>query len=225
MSECRHTMLSKSKKLKSWRQDACEALKALKSELNSVCEYKAFCEYLELKEMGLRKQSLEKINEFVSLAEAFSDAKRRELVSLICFKKLGWLDSNQLIDSYILTNKIIIPTLKKWAKDEPKNPEPLKWLGLFYWGGNEVLEECLNLNPDDEVVRLIIITRYLDAICYSTHHLDEGVYIGDPLEDLDICNKIKKHLSFVSDKETRLLHESVLSEYIQVIEHYQAQCQ
>lgn len=215
-------MAGKNRQTHYWRRDLDDpyrALSDLKSELSKVEDYRLLGEYADLKEKGLRKQSLVKINEFVRKAEEFPDSKRRELVRLWCQEKVRQPGDNYLFDSHPLTNEIIVPTLEKWAEDEPRNPEPLKWIGLFY--GSEhffnALEKSLALNPDDDVVRITLVDGYLRTIDYSTHHLSESFYLGEPSEDLKMCKRIRACLDDVKNEKAKSSLADELSEYQQMI--------
>jgi hypothetical protein len=215
-----------------WRDLSFKSLEKFCKELKTDPDLILLAEYTELKGKGLRKQAHKKLNEFIVSALRFEETKNRSLVKLICQKKLEWGFTADLFDSYPLTNQVIVPTLKQWVADEPQNPEPLKWLGLFYYGNENysehdsgyftALEQSLALNPKDNVVRKALIQRYLDCIDYSTHHLmsDSG-YIGDPSEDLEMCTTIEAHLKNLQDKDAQVTLTRELNKYRHMIQNYQ----
>lgn len=182
----------------------------LRRALENEPEYSLLAEYLELKEKGLRKQSLAKLNQFVAVARLYDAQKRRDLVRLVCQKKLEWrsLDrgpfhSDSIFDSYPLTTVIMVPTLDEWIEDEPQNPEPLKWKGIFYEPGNHwsSLQKSFEFDPNDEVVARHLIRRYWS-------HLDETDdlpmdYLGDPVNDLALIGQMERCVKQLKDDKLR----------------------
>lgn len=210
------------KKIPYWRDLSFQSLDNFSKELKIDLNFSLLAEYAKLKEKGLRKQAFSKLNEFIILAHSFDDSKKHRLVQLICQTKLNWGANSDLFDSYPLTSKIIVPTLMQWISDEPQNPEPLKWLGLFYSLGSDryltALEQSLSLNPEDDVVRKELISRYLSQLEYSTHHLNENFYIGNPSDDLKLCLTIRSCLKDVQDKNAQTLLSEELEKYSQMIQ-------
>lgn len=214
-----------------WHDLSFGSLNQFSKELKANPDFILLAEYAELKEKGLRKQYHKKLDEFIVLASNFAETKRRNLVQLICQKKAQWksyFNSFYLFDSYPLTNQFIVPTLQQWIVDESQNPEPLKWLGLFYYrndinGDNyfTALERSLALNPTDEIVQKELIRRYLDYLNYSIHHLNDNFYIGDPSEGLKLCWRVGGYLKNVQDKNTRVAFSQELEEYRNLIYDWQ----
>ena len=227
------------KKMPYWRDSAFETLDKFSKELRENPDYILLAEYAALKEKGLRKQAYTKLNGFIALTCSFADTKRRELVHLICQRHEQWEPFNleqwepfNLFNTYPLINKVILPTLKQWIADEPQNPEPLKWLGLYYYGDSNysindsgyftALERSLSLNSNDDIVRKVLIRRYLDCIDYSIHEvISDSYYIGDPSEDLVLCSTIEEHLQNLPDKNVQITLSEQLKGYRHMIQDWQ----
>lgn len=185
-------------------------------------------EYAELKEKGLRKQALQKLNEFILFADKFTKMQKRKLVQLICQK---YIELSQRFDHYyfqfdaqILTQNIIIPTLKKSIKDEPQNAEPLKYILLYQCNEDDcvMLELILSLTPKDENIRRLLIRSYLGHLAYAVHHLEsDSGYIGYPTEDLKLCLYIEDHMKCIDDKDAQMVLLEELKKYRLLIQEYQ----
>ncbi|MBS0185704.1 MAG: hypothetical protein JSS34_05115 [Proteobacteria bacterium] len=191
--------------------------------------------------VDFQKQATQKYLDFIAFMESFSEAKKRQLIHLICQKYIYWLENDpedewrwkpHLSPPAILKRKDSLPILTQWIIDEPQNSEPFKWLGLFYFnteGGLNLkdeyftaLERSLYLNPKDDIVRKVLISRFFAWIDFSTHHLlsDSG-YIGSPTEDLKLCLKIETYIKDLQDRNDQERSNALLKEYREMIQGYQ----
>ncbi|MBX9804747.1 MAG: hypothetical protein K2Y18_03210 [Alphaproteobacteria bacterium] len=216
-----------------WRESAFQALLNFNEELKKYPDFILLAEYADLREQGLRKQAFNKLNEFIIAASSFEESKKLELVQIICQMKLGSGRNSFLLDPQPLVTQVIVPTLRQWIVEQPKNFEPLKWLGLFFYHYSDdsddnlyftYLEQSLALNPKDDVVRKVLIERYIDYLDYAMHHLLDAInfgYIGDPANDLELCRTIEVCINGVQDKKDKAAFTKRLKEYRMMIEDWQ----
>lgn len=80
---------------------------------------------------------------------------------------------------------VVLPTLMKWRKEEPENPEPCFWLGLYDDRENPEprLREAVRLDARHNPARAALVEHILKCIGDNQHELPSG-YLGDPAEDL-----------------------------------------
>lgn len=192
------------------------------------------------------------MNEFISLTKNYTKAQNRKLVEIICKKHIDLPENSDpyehQFDSYLLSKKVIIPTLKQWIKDEPENPDPLKWAVLCFYHTEEdrhifleqlfslipkdkdikrhfnetLLERLLVLDPNDDDAREYVIRKYLSYIDFSLHHLEsDSAYIGNPSEDLKLCLCIEEHLKYLQNKSNYTELSERLKESRLLIQDYQ----
>ena len=64
---------------------------------------------------------------------------------------------------------------------EPDNPVPTRYLALLR-DDRKLLYDALVMNPKDDQVRVMIAAQLIKFVDYATHHLVEGVFIGDEAE-------------------------------------------
>lgn len=202
-----------------WRKASYEALQEFEKNLRLSPQFIGLAEYASLREQGLRKKSLGILEIFITGMEKVDFATRKELVKLICLNKLEAGSDSFLFDPQPLVKRIILPTLDQWMHSEPDNPEPYSWKGILY-GDADSLSRALQLDPSNQHVLVRLIGNGFDGLSYATHHLDEGLYIGSPQEDIKMCNDIRKWCDRLSDCEVKEACLKTLNEYVAMIQDW-----
>lgn len=205
-----------------WRQGSFNALKDLRETLAQNANYRLLAESVELREKGLRKESLRRLSEFIVTFSSSPFTERQEFVSMLCGKRFQWGSDGFLLDPQPLVEQVIKPTLSEWITIDPDNPDPYKWLGLYYGADNELtyLEKALALDPEDDVIRFRLIDIQLGVIEFSTHHLDEGLYLGDPQKDIAVCAELLSQALKISHSDAKDPLQSEIETYKSMIEDW-----
>ena len=164
-----------------WNRDNFQSLLELGTELAKQPDLALLAEYCMLREKGLRKQAFEALNRFLSDAELWSDEQARCNVLVIVQADARMPAAHQFMASPLL-QKLIYPRLEHWLAAAPAAVEPKRWLGLLRRDA-ELLQQALELDPADVVVRGRLIDFALHSADYATHHLDESILLC-PVSDV-----------------------------------------
>ena len=91
--------------------------------------------------------------------------------------------------------ELIRPTTLEWISEEPENPLAFRWAGVYCDGDweeqNHYFRKATELDPSEDYSRSKIIDSLLNEPDYSTHHLNESMYLGEPNKDLKFLAEAK----------------------------------
>lgn len=196
-----------------WRKDSFENLQALISEMENRQNFECYVSYLTLLEKGLRKDALKEIEDFLSLSCALETRKRREMASFLY--RVGLSENlGHTVVPYPVIRRFLDPTMQDWLKEEPNNPEPLRWTGK-----NEDLLRSIELDPSCDETRQRLAFEIINSVRYGTHELPR-FYIGDPLLDLNELKKAREIVSPITNEGVRFqLLQIVKAEEQAICEH------
>lgn len=158
-----------------WNKDNFEGLLDLAHELGKTPELELLSEYCVLRERGLRKKALHRLNEFLDKASSWDIETARSLVLTILSADARTPEAHQFMTHPLLT-RLIFPVLEQWGADRPSALEPLRWLGMLR-SDVVALEKALSLDPTDVPVRRRLVNFALDSVDHATHHLSESVLL------------------------------------------------
>jgi hypothetical protein len=158
-----------------WNKDNFEGLLDLARELGQIPELALLSEYCVLREKGLRKQALNRLNEFLDTASSWEVESARRLVLSILSADARTPEAHQFM-SHPLVERLIFPVLEQWRSDCPSAVEPLRWLGLLRQD-SKALKAALSLDPADVPVRRRLVDFAFDDAYHATHHLSESVLL------------------------------------------------
>lgn len=177
-----------------------------------------YANYCFDRERGLRKEAFRHLDEFLKLTENWILENKIEFVKFL----LPFFDTVKEADygpfPKPLNEKLIKSTLIEWCKIEKNDGNPFRWYGKYYQS-EEHLFKALEINPEDDLARQIILGWWTYDIYYSIHHLPEG-YIGDPFEDIKLGEKIKNQIQQLTTPELREYWTNVLEEDLQLVRNY-----
>ncbi|NMM50776.1 hypothetical protein [Marinigracilibium pacificum] len=180
--------------------------------------WKDYADYCLLKEKGLRKPALSKLNEFLNSTQGWSAEQRIEFVNFLfpLIETIPGADQGPF--PHPLSIRLTKPTLEEWCAYEKSDSKPFRWFGKYY-RSEEHLHKALEVNPEDDLARETILNWWTNILYFSIHHLPEG-YIGDPVEDLEFAEKIKVQISRLVDPERRDYWTKQLGIDLEIIENY-----
>ncbi len=184
-----------------------EILKQISQLMAQNKEYRGYAEYATLRAKGLRKESLQVLNEFIQQLLKADVATQRDFVQLLCQQKLRYRENggDMWLDPQPLVIKVMEPVLEQWIKDEPQNPEPYRWKGVFYPDEDipQPLEKALELDPTDRIAAEALIYYLLDQLEGGGRYLDESDYAGDPATNLEHCRLIRTLVENLQDEDVK----------------------
>jgi len=178
-----------------------------------------YADYCMMREQGLRKQSFEKLHLFINKFKSFTIDHQIEFVNFI----YELAESVKDADYGPLPQPLTIE-LKKvlliWVEKEKINRKPFRWLGkYFYEYGCDYLDKALEINPQDDKARSLIINRLLRAINYSTHHLPD-YYIDNPQDDLHDAEIAKQHIEKLVEERIKKYWAKALIDVLALVHSY-----
>jgi hypothetical protein len=167
-----------------WRSDEDQALSAFVKTYDNHADFGLFVEFCQLKQKGLRKPALQKVEQFVKFCQSRPLEKQREIVKCI-------LDF--FINAYVYSLDIVlvspirqymIAVFEHWREAEPNNVNlyialaKLTRQRVYYFQG-------LEIDPtNQECARQVILTK-LDFVDYQLHHVSESKFVYDAGDEKD----------------------------------------
>ncbi|CRK84736.1 hypothetical protein [Neobacillus massiliamazoniensis] len=189
-------------------------------KLDSYPFFKEFCLF---KEKGLRKDAFKSLNLFIEEVKGWQAKQKKEFAHWL-FK---WFEESEDIHYLLvhpLEENILKPILEDWMIEDPKDPQPFRWYGLFLKSENHLkhLETALRVGGKSEQrVLMEIINYYLYSLEFSFHHISEDAYIGDISEDQDFVLKIENLSTEITNVESKkdvsesvIYYKNLLSDWI-----------
>ncbi len=122
-----------------------------------------------------------------------------------------------------VVDAILLPTLFEWRREEPGNPEPHFWLGLYGQDGWSSLQEAIRLDPAHGPTRAAVAAMTLLDINYNQHELPSG-YLGDPVADLATLTEVEALVAEAVDPGVRQSFERQTSAHRVVAEDWIRLC-
>lgn len=195
-------------------EDDHDALQWLSNECSKVSSWNIFSEYCDLREKGFRKESLNRLNEFIQQTHHWAESERREFTRVAVDASRRRPFSAAVLPQP-LREEVVQPTLDHWIAQEPDNPEPLRLRG-----GREDLCKALDLDPShqDTVLR---VARFMEGDIYFACHESEIGIIGEAELVLSMIEEYQEVLSLIEDEEKRARLTKEARIYQEVVENYQ----
>ena len=128
-----------------WRKGMFEAMRDAAEAAAGVPEWADYAEYCRLREQGLRQQSLDRLNAFLTDQVGADFERRLAFVRWVMTRVVDASDSDLLI-SQPLYHQLIRPTLREWVKRQPLEALPHFWLGMREHNREE-LRRAIELDP------------------------------------------------------------------------------
>jgi len=159
-----------------WNKDNFDGLVAIANALDDIPQLQLLANYCRLRERGLRKQALQVLRDFLSVAAEWTNDNSREVVVFVLEVHARVPDAHTFMTEP-LWNEFVFPVLDDWHSTSPAAIVPLRWLGLLRRDTN-LLERTLSALPNDIPVRRELVNSALSEANCATHHLDESLFLG-----------------------------------------------
>jgi hypothetical protein len=186
-----------------------EALAEAAEAAQSDPAWEGYADYCRLREQGLRKESLRRLDAFITALAPSPFERRLPFVRWVLLEaERGDHPSNgMLLLPHPLVERLVVPTLREWEECEPQAAEPAFWLGHTL-NSTEHYRRAITLDPSHAAARACLAHHLLGFAAYSTHELPSG-YIGEPEEGLAALDEAEALVSGLPPSEER---ESLLRE-------------
>lgn len=169
----------------------------LENELDGKPWTGAYVRYLNLREKGLRRNSMHELDQFILVFKQQGKTDRRWFINLIYTVGRKTNNYSLFIPGNLYT--VFIPELKAWMKEEPDNPVPYRWAGDL-----SNLKRAVELDTSDQLSVEIFFDRLIGFIEMNQHEVQFGSkYDGDPSEDLIAIEESEKYIDCLKDLQKR----------------------
>ena len=181
-------------------------------------EWTDYAHYCLDRERGFRKEAFQHLDKFIKSTESWTFEKRIAFVKFLFsfFEQVQEADYGPFPQP--LNRKLVQPTLKKWCETETTDGNPFRWYGTYY-RSEEHLLKALEINPEDDAARQVILSWWTYDMYYSLHHLPDG-YIGEPFDDIQLGEKIKAQILQLTTPELKEQWTKELEDDLELVKNY-----
>jgi hypothetical protein len=167
-----------------WRDDNFKGLADVAAALAADPDLADYAAYLDLREKGLRKPALQRLEQFIDAALNRPVDRRTDFVDRLMRLNHARPEIIDLIP-VPLRDGLILPTLDEWARRDPADPAPFRWRGRFRFHDEALpdFRQAIALDPAEQIARTLLIHAVIESVDYSVHELPHG-YLGSPQDDL-----------------------------------------
>lgn len=187
------------------------------SQNESWVEYAQYCFD---REKGLRKEAFAHLNKFLNLSQSWKTEQKIAFIQFLLPLSEMVQEADYGPMPQPLSEKLIKPTLREWCSLETNNSDPFRWYGRFF-RSVEHIDRALEINPQDDKARQILLEWGMYQLYFSVHHLPES-YIGNLAEDLELIEEIRKHIDQLTESKLQEFWLKELEEYAILIHNYSA---
>jgi hypothetical protein len=160
-----------------WNKANFEGLASLSSALRADSRLEQLAAYCDLREKGLRRAALARLDAFIEQVRSLDVPVQRDLALRVLEAHWRTPQAHQFLTDPLRKGFLEL-VLDQWRTADANNPVPLRYLALLR-RDRELLEEALRINPKDDLVRAALAGIFIGLVDYATHHLVEGKFIGD----------------------------------------------
>ena len=164
--------------------------------------WRPLASYYELRAQGRRDDANQAAERFAASARLWPFEERKRFGLWFMNRTGDLLGRSRLKSRYIIAGSglfapqvvveaVLWPTLAEWAQQEPDNPEPWFWRGLYEEGGWDHIGRALRLHPTYGPACAAKIEMILTAVEYDQHELPSG-YLNDLTEDLSSLSEAER---------------------------------
>lgn len=162
-----------------WRSDDFRLLSQVAGAASHDPALADFAEFCRLRERGLRDDAMAVLTRFIDKAAPWPLERRRPFIDWLMSLPHGLPD---MVMPRPLIDNLALPTLQEWIRESPNEAVPRRWLGILTHNA-DLLEEALNLDPEDQIAKRLLVDYILNGVEYAVHELPTG-YLGKPANDL-----------------------------------------
>ncbi|MDR0348321.1 MAG: hypothetical protein LBH90_02360 [Tannerella sp.] len=177
-----------------------------------------YARYCFDREKGLRKEAFAHLNKFLNLSQSWETEQKIAFLQFLLPLSEIVQDADYGPLPQPLSEKLIKPSLEEWCLSETKNSDPFRWYGR-YCRSVEHIDRALEINPQDDKARQILLEWGTYQLYFSVHHLPEG-YIGNLTEDMELIDEIRKHINQLTEPKSQEFWSKELEEYAVLIHNY-----
>ncbi|KAF1719712.1 hypothetical protein [Pseudoxanthomonas wuyuanensis] len=203
-----------------WNKDNFEGLASLAAGLAARKDFAHLAEYCRLREAGLRREAFAALNTFLACADTWESKKSQDAVNAVLTLYYRTPGCHQFLTQPLL-NRFVYPALQRWSEDNPESIAPVRWLAILR-RDPELLGRVLVADPTDVAIRRMVIERHLSSVDYATHHLNEGLFIGELDEALEDLARATDLIGGAADRELLSDLDREAQQYGQMLFDWQA---
>ncbi|MBN7800124.1 hypothetical protein J0A67_04585 [Algoriphagus aestuariicola] len=171
-----------------------------------------------MREKGLRKEAFKSLDKFLKSSKDWSFDMKIEFVRFLFHYFENVEDADYGPFPQPLNVDLVKPALEEWCSTEQKDHNPFRWYGKYYHSEKHIFK-ALEVNPADDLARQILLGWWANRINYSIHHLPE-FYIGDPIEDIQLEEKIREQIKQLSSPDLRDYWTKEIDEDSELVKNY-----
>ncbi|HEX7869303.1 MAG TPA: hypothetical protein VF455_04240 [Chryseobacterium sp.] len=181
-------------------------------------DWTEYANYCFAREKGLRKEAFKYLENFLKSTAEWTFEQKIGFVKFLFpfFETVEDADYGPFPQP--LSDKLIKPTLTEWCETEKTDENPFRWYGKYY-RSEEHLFKALEINPKDDLARQTILGWWIDDIYNSVHHLPD-YYIGEPLYDIQLSEKIKSQIQQLTTSELKEYWTKELEQDLELVKNY-----
>jgi len=177
-----------------------------------------YVQYCFDREKGLRKEAFSHLNEFLSLSQSWTTKQKIEFLQFLLPLSETIQDADYGPLPQPLSERLIKPTLEEWCLSETKNSDPFRWYGRYY-RSVEHINKALEIDPQDDKARQILLEWGTYQLYFSVHHLPEG-FIGNLTENLELIETVREQINQLTEPELQEFWTKELEKYAELIQNY-----
>jgi len=177
------------------------ALRVVAKNAAERSDWQDYSSYCTLREKGLRKQALQKLETFLNLTDRWELSQRTDFTTFLFTQFETIKYAQDLAFPHSLKVSLIKQTLENWCDIEEGDSRPFRWYGK-YFNSIDHLKKALQVCPEDDIAREGLLKFWSDCLYSSMHHLPVG-YLGNPEEDLQLVIDQKNQIVKLADKARR----------------------
>jgi hypothetical protein len=203
-----------------WNQHNFEGLLSIAAALAARDDLDHLSEYCRLREAGLRREAFAALNNFLACADTWKSEKSQDAVNTILTLHYRTPACHQFLTQPLLS-RFVYPALERWSEDEPESIAPVRWQAMLH-RDPDLLTKVLAADPSDIAIRRMLIERQLSSVDYATHHLNEGLFIGELDEALEDLRRATDLIKGAPDREPLSDLDREARQYGQMLFDWQA---
>lgn len=182
-------------------------------------DYPLFKKFCVLKEKGLRKESFKALSSFIDEANKWGKDKKMNFACWL-FTLFEVSDNIHHLLVHPLEENLLKPILEEWIKNNPEEPRPYRWYGLFLQTEKciDYLKNAIELGGRSEqlsFLKLIDINLY--SLWYSFHHISEDLYLGNIEKDSILITKLQQLNDKLECQQTKKDNDEEINYYRELL--------
>lgn len=180
-----------------WNRANFEGLSQLVETLRRDARFEELVRYCELREQGLRGESFQALDRFLTYILAQPVQVRRDVAVGVVDAHLRVPAAHQFM-TQPLRQRLLEPVLIEWSASDPDCVTPMAALGLLRCDV-DLLKRTLQLDPQNDRARACLVSVLLGDVEYATHHLVEDLLIGTVDDASATLDEAEGHLRTAID--------------------------